>query len=1615
MRRLQKWAALVLSAALVVTSIQTPVFGATEDVVTVTEVTEENVSAEDTADETEEVSAVTEEVSAVTEEASAAEGAVGSDTTVYVHSQSELVSALEGTINRTENDAKAMKQKDITISLEESYNLEDAYNNSSSAKAINDSIKLASGKNITLLLNNKNVTLSSNVVNSISTPNAYKYFVVDKDTSFTVDGSNYSMRNLPFGIDNAGTTRLKNVKIYSLCGYALKNSGTAIIESGAYLYAANRADRNINLPAVRNEKGASLTINSGTIAPNGGVECALIYNDNGKVVINGGWLSNTANSISANGIENMGAEAECVIRGGYIETRGGYGIVNKAGKIWMPSEGYGGATITGELAGIASVDGGQIVMENEGTTIQGGTYGIAATKNAVEKYIGAASDGAAVQMQMGYVSGERSGIAYSDILPVLVSGTVRDSKGIDSGADMTAAVQKFVSWNGIETDATKYAFQNKDGKTIAACDGTKPLHTIKNGGDAAVTAVLSGNTVSTNADFKAAAAAGGTILVKGNITLSENMVFAKDTKVNIGYATITMTGDAGFTINAGATVNVVGTSSSYSKLEYDSLSANKTGITNAGTFLVQTIEVVDNGTNKAGTLIENNGSMTLDEVHIREYRGGLSENALNVIYNKKELTTKNACSFKTVASSSASFTNICNNVGTANFNQTDIYIYSNDTKGILNTGNVIWKTNEEDNSTFYGGVVIWNSDISDSVCVYNKQGSFKMYNGSIANKSHNPSSFAVVYEGNALPHFFGGSVIGGNDYLSSSVSANNLVLGSAVVKMNGTTPEKGFFMNSEQTGAQPQDGMNAWRIDNGIARMDSTVYADRDYILLEKGEEILDAGALFSAYYEMDKLHDTVSSANTNVLTSTLSANQCFVVKAVGVGYTTLTFTNTDTGVRDYARVEVVEQGGRAKIIASSYTGSILDNVVNFNAYQKKTDVRIDWHLKSSDSILVGGDAELLGKTFEPSDIVIENKDFNRYFYVDGDIQQHDTDSKLYFFNIKAVKGTVYNKLAEDNVSELKDIEVKLKFKNNETGKTELFSIGTFSIKVDQKAPGSKKADPVTLNSFYSPDYEFSYTDIGGPNAKRITTNRKTYNVAAMKFLKKAENYQIVNEKISYTGSAKKTKTTLKASVRYEGYAGWFDLDIPVTVINQAPKMDVLQKKYSVTPKVADGARIPVCVKGKTAEDVATVKSVEVVDNSKFTAVNNGLDGENTYQNNAIGKYYYINPGFFLQQNADITKNEKVTLKVTYENGDKYINGKEYSSTIKLTIAPAKPKIKATAVSLRKNAYTDVDGTVRYDRKKAYVTMTPSNLKNGYLKVGDAEGKLKITDVSLHGFAVTATAATANMKSVKLPVELYTSGVTTPIAKTMVQVNLKEDSAISGSRKVVMDINKKFKTNMKTTIKQMDTKIPVKDAGNWEISDTSGRFEVVGWSSKAITIRPTQNALLTGMLVPGESYPLTLQYSDLDFNSSMKETRTEVVTVQIKDNKDKAAAVILGKAESKNNILTLYKNAPYMAATFDIDTLQPVYGMTVKSVAIAGNSSYEVKNLYDKGSWVPGYDSYDNYSVSYTSYQRAKNGIWALTFKDNKAPKNAKAGAVTLNVTYTDGSKATVKVNVGVK
>lgn len=205
MKRFKRFAAILLSAAMVVTSFNVPVLAATSEEIVVG--LDDSESAEDIitgaeAEESAAGTAVEQPQEGITEEVT------GRDDTVYVYSAGELVSALNGEANAS---------GDVTIELkEDEYSGQDAFE---ITKDLAGKLTVPANRNVTMKGGDITLSLASDVERAELT--------VAENASLILEGGTYN-----FGIVNNGYFKGKDASIVYAKGDVFVNNKEAELDGG---------------------------------------------------------------------------------------------------------------------------------------------------------------------------------------------------------------------------------------------------------------------------------------------------------------------------------------------------------------------------------------------------------------------------------------------------------------------------------------------------------------------------------------------------------------------------------------------------------------------------------------------------------------------------------------------------------------------------------------------------------------------------------------------------------------------------------------------------------------------------------------------------------------------------------------------------------------------------------------------------------------------------------------------------------------------------------------------------------------------------------------------------------------------------------------------------------------------------------------------------------------------------------------------------------------------------------------------------------------------------------------------------------------------------------------
>lgn len=1603
--RMKKITALLLAAALTITGIYIPAD-----------------SKKAYASEIE----LTDNAASSNVQESAQASATGAETIKYVRSAKELVSALNGTTVSAAN---------VQIRMETPYydTKDIGYELQVGDVDLSKGMVLPEKRSVTLDMTYNSLTLSSNIIQS---KESYLKLVVPASSSLTVTGvgEDGDASELPFEIENHGTLLIKGrVTVNPHQGNGIKNTGKVTLEQDASIDSAYRTTDLENTAALNNQGGTVfININTFITAANSdSYGNSAIINKDGKVTLECGSVMNPGKAAAGNAILNQGKSAELEIRGGSnvgidcVYSSGGNGIANDGGKVTIQEATRKKGNmdslpidIFGEKNGILSYNGGSVTLYSG--YIRSGASEIGAaisTTPYIVDYLGDSVSEGSIKMLGGEVesqNGNKAAIAYSGTsLPVLVGGCVKGNQG---------AVVKYAS-KGTPAKVEEFQFVNVKKETVNAyypatdADPAIPFTEIVDGmsPDAMQTVSYDGVSVTNFAQLQDALAKGGKIKLENDIDVTSNISLIDGTTLYMNGSILKFTEvDLQLTIPKDAKVNMTGGEWGTGAVTFLKIPEKSAGIVNLGTLSMNNVRVGTQSTDLSlvgRDLVQNSGTMHLTDVTVDCRGNGKSiEEPVIGVHNNKE--------GKLYIDGNSVIAHVGNKFGNAVFNEGNLelkgYQGLDDPAGLrtINSSGV------SDCSVRNTGIAIMDNNTSisssgkDGIAVKN-QGSFIMKSGyvqALCGDSEDLHSYAFAYDGDHLPQLIGGRVEGAY-HTNNSVEYKNVSKGSAVAQItnwNTMETQMGSFLNKD---GKVTSGLNSSLILNGIPNADAEVSAD-SYLLMEKGEIISKLPSLFSYSYKYSTSNNVIfSSTSENVVSVSKNSEGKWVASAVGIGMTMLRMELKEEGISDYVRVEVVED--RDILKSEDYQGSLLQNNFLYNVYQKKINIPLEWHLKSSYDI-TSGDSELDPMdTIEPESIILESQDpdFSKYFESSSNLK-YANRNKEYSFDLTArtESDRTYNYLVSSDIKDFRDISVKLVANIN--GRTELIDAGTFDILMDDKEPTFEYRQ-ITLNSAYIPESYYEYNDeFIQQNLADLPEYCKQGKCAVMSiaypngFTSPAnitKSDQIYT--LGYTGKPTNKNYLISAQVREANYNGYFEAKIPVKVINEKPKADVTAKKVEVTSTTEDSSDIMFTVCSNTKEGVATVSKVEVVGNSDFAVVNSTLNGVNftTPQNKKFVHDTENAASFYLQPRKTIKKAEKVTLKFTYKgvrgNSDTQISKKSagepasYFTTTTVNIVPRDLKkatmklVDKTALMIAQNK-TNSTGKKVYDQRPVYFQTTPSNYEGGYFAVSSLNGTgLEAGKVwkEKDGEYFFWLYAKENIKpgKQKISVIWYDKDGKQLGKPLQVPVTIAKSSELTiPDKNVKMDFN---------DINKMSAKVKWKKTSDYlTLESLNPNFDVMNITDSSFILKASRQAIDNGGILPGMTYAV-----DVRTINTYGDKKTETLQVKVED--IKTIKVVAFGAQ-------LYKNAPGQQCMIYFDTQKPAYGMSIAKVEITdANTPFEVRAVYQAGE-------------EYNEYQSMVNGqeaLWSIAFKNNQYnSKLTGQQKVNLKITYRNGKEATTQTTV---
>lgn len=1616
MKRVKRQIALLLAAALVLTSINMPVYAKEmeldgENVVSGNETV---VSQNDSVSTNEGIETTTDELlEFIQDDVSGDKATYIENGTVYVRKTIDAFSALAGTGITEDTYTIQLMEPVVTPNLPK-------YKIMAGDIDLNNGITLPEKKNITLNLGSYGFAVDAGVTLNAS---EFPKLVVPVNTTLTITGDVASKNIFPFQIINSGTLILMGgTQVAPYYGYGVYNAGSLTIEDLACVNFKLYLDANKTISPIFNGNTGKIVINSEDnladacrIFNNGKSDYTLI-NEGGEVIVESGRIA--AEGASASAIHNIGSTAVTELRGGVdynmsnatVESENEYGIINYGGRVSVGNNTeFGGKRvfIKGERAGILNIGGGHLYQYNG--KISSGQIGVINTSFATTDY-NIPSIGSFIMMN-GEIEADEIGIAYSAAnLSTLNMGKVY------GGA--TGAVVRYSAANTVDPVITSYAFINSKGDTVGAYDSTpaKTLKTITNGlvsysgyQDKSVA-----TSIATYQNLLDAAATGGDYILESDISLEGNLIIAKNLNLNLNDYVITgADADDKITINASVSANFMDNRDNYdsyddSQIQFNHIADNESGIVNNGILYMNEVEVIDGGGASSHSIIRNNASLTLRSSCVSVNHAGASVNSYtNGIYNAAtgicNLTEDSIVSAGTGGYASAIY-----NLGSLNIKDSSmIQCVHADENALMNeeTGVVVM-------NSYYSSII---SGFINSTAVYNK-GTFTLKDGLIeCGEFHDYRTFAIVYEGNHYPIILGGNVLGSNDGSDTTVSANDFTRGTAVVKMANAVDkitEMGYILQTDAVGAVAVSAKNTCRIFLGQIRSDSILFSKNR--MLVQVNETMDRVAENFFYGDSDYIRKNlyeITSSDPTIVSLTKEASGEYSATALKAGLVTLKLKLLSSGISDYLTIEVVDN--RANLTADSYQGSLIYNSLLYNAYKSNVKIPMEWHLKSSYVTSTGSSADVLNNTFSPDRVYIDDAEFNKYFELDdsnsyGKIQ-YDKESKKMSFYIYAIEQNGTNQLVADGIKNINNVDVKLEVTNETSGKPEYFSIGKLNITIDQSVPKATFS-PITLNS--------AYIAGEGDNIAKISNyiTAGSLELDSIERVSYPENFScdIGGGGLVYTGEAKSCAVNIPMTVKYNGYNGEFSASVPVKVVNNKPKADFKTKQIVVAKNTASSSDIPIYLTGKNEKEIKYLKNAEIVGKSNFQIVDSILNGNNsTYINN--NKAYGNSPSFYIQPRGPVTKAETITIRFKYAKLNT-VKGKEYSFTTKLKITPS------TSYSMKlldkeplcKGNHTTAEGYKMYDYASVHFETTPSNFNGAYFKIteengneltGIKAGEVEKDEGSLGRYYLKLYATddtknlTGNVKNIKIgwygedgkllgkemtvPVSLYDQSELT-LTSHAATINIDQDSSIFFSKKISLD-------KVHAIINKMTASIPVNASYNWYESSTSNVFFEADYDEdeKILRIVPELNALLSGVLRPGKTYDV-----DVKFRNTLGELRTETVKITIAQVK---------KYNCEVSCETLYKNSPITQSYITVKRKPSLAYLAVKNMEIAtAGSPFEIcasirDGKYNQGLYI-------------------EQSAYAITFKNNVYNKNIKAvNKVPVKITFDNGLTTIVNLKVNVK
>lgn len=1555
MVRLKKFAALLLSAAMVMTSFEVPAYAETgeEIVVEADSNAEGAVWAE--SDDSSKTNESSKDAAAAESQEAPSEDITGAYTRYHIYSEADLVSALNGF-----SKLPAVLEADIEVTKPLVVNEDTTLDLNGMSIVPADSYEVSSNKLMTL--------------------------TVEKDKSLTLSGGDYQRNELALCVINKGTYRQGNIDVAPLYGTPFVNeAGAEAVLSGYFYFNAQASD-----------KAENVIINSGTLTVR---DCRLY----------------SRGSLSGVDIWNrQGASLRCfnyadavsVKNNGSLLVRGEIDMLYNEGKDAVAELGddayirkihtYNEAAVQMNAGYVEELNMDEQISVSSASAAPGGMFTMAGGQVDRIQYI------ANRPKLIGGCVGEdsyRDYYSYEDVGGSWYNNAaiLHYAKTADGRYSISYNTAQYIDEKDTVVSARQHQmeyFCTEDGQEIervievpatSIVDGVVNDMEVAEESDTKI--VVSGNAALVEAIKNAPADGTRTSLVLSGpydtAAISENVVVKKGQNISIRARSYTSTSilfakDMTLTVEEGASLS----------LSDDNLQLVNTE--NETAFLINRGQLVV----LAGEIRAAAGQVILNE----------GENA--------EVTLQGMQIDPSAPANAAKYTAVANKKGKVNIKDAEINMDSAGGTMVENQGEAVlesvkWEISavsvngivcEQGSTTTLTGRSKIDVEGKDTIPVRIKNGaSFVVGDDSHIENSSSVSAcpYAIVYEGEAIP------VLLESEVRSFSQTSEKAGDGFAVAKADGTGK---YESGSVEGPGGKTDTKKANEIINGVPLFATEGFRLKNrYALLKVGETYSVSENMVdyvTANYQDFKV--AVADDKNGVLEHDQNGN----VKALKAGYAVVKVyaaRRSDSTmekvneVADYMRIEVTDQDIK-DLTADDFEGVLLEPQMKINAYAKSNSLRYGFHLKSSSETMTGGNNEIDSQTYRPSRVYTDDDEFNQYFSV-GFIS--NWQEKNYFCTFRPICRNGMPTAAEAGVKSISDIHFYADLENENGDMVRRVPLGTMNLAIDQKKP-SVKFKAITLNSAYKSFEEGNMASVWTSYTGAYAVDEFTDFVLSDGLV-----WHEDQDWYAYAGTAKTAKLSVKLNYTLSGYYGTYEASIPVNVINKKPKVSFVQKKISVAQKAAEAGNVCIPLASSTKSDFSKIASIQLEENPYYEAYSNGYVDEDEIEQ--IGKNYVYSDFLYLKQKMDLpAKGVKLDFTVNYRGLKPDKKGKTSVTKLTLSVKPGKFSVKTSEKSyfLKTEPYED-----SFDSIVVEINTTPSNFINGIVKVSDLDGMLSVSGIWKNGDGnyeaqICANEKTRDIKAKKvlIPVSFCdNAGKEMASGKIAVMLDSSEYSISLKKSELKMDINKEAvfygrywgdRDEMWHSVNQTDEamriSLPVKKTGKrwmvyFECSDP--RFES-SYHKGTYGLKPTMEALEAGAIAPGKEYKMTLTFYDT--TGKPYEVALTVKTSDIK--------TVKTAADRKQ--VTLYRDAPYGEASIGLMAVKP-FNAVIQSVKCE-DENFEIRA--DRNSSSYQIDNFRNYKTFY------------IGFKDhNSKGKAAKKYKVKLTVTYTNGKTGTVTVTVDAK